>query len=469
MNKSSFTSRSRRQFLGEASCATVGTVSMMSALLNLRMTGSLAAASDSPVGDDYKALVCVFLAGGNDSFNMLAPVDATGYAEYEAARGGVALPVEDFTSLGTSLPLPDGRNLGLHSTMPELHGLYTAGKAAFVSNVGTLIEPTTLATIDSGNVKLPLGLFSHSDQQKHWQSGLPQERSALNGWGGKMSDCLNDLNSDDIVSMNVSLAGYNLFQTHGSLSIFSRSSAGLPGLVDWDKPSYLSRRTSMETMLEAEYHSIFQRTQAALKKNAIEAIAAYKEALQLQGPLQTTFDSANPLSVQLKAVAETIAAREDLGKRRQTFFVQIGGWDHHTGLDKHPAMMATVSQAIGEFQTAMVELGVEDQVTTFSASDFGRTLSPNGSGTDHGWGGNQFVVGGAVDGGKIYGEYPELALGNILDTGRGRLIPTTSVDEYAADLALWMGVPSSDLHLVLPNLDRFHDVIVDGVPLGLMS
>jgi len=132
-------------------------------------------------------------------------------------------------------------------------------------------------------------------------------------------------------------------------------------------------------------------------------------------------------------------------------------------------MMATVSQAIGEFQTAMVELGVEDQVTTFSASDFGRTLSPNGSGTDHGWGGNQFVVGGAVDGGKIYGEYPELALGNILDTGRGRLIPTTSVDEYAADLALWMGVPSSDLHLVLPNLDRFHDVIVDGVPLGLMS
>jgi len=430
------------------------------------MAGSLSAAS-SPASGDYKALVCVFLSGGSDSFNMLAPVDTAGYGQYLAAREGIALPAEDLVSLNTTLP--DGRELGLQKEMAELHGLFDDGRAAFVANVGTLVEPTSISGINSGTAKLPLGLYSHSDQRLHWQSGLPDDRASLSGWGGRMADLIDDLNGISNVSMNVSLSGINLFQSGAETSVLARSASAVSELVNWNSGSFLPRRAAMETMLDAEYNNALERAFAGIKKNSISAAGEFKAALGGQPPLATGFDSSNDLSMQLKAVAETIAARGPLCKRRQTFFVEMGGWDHHSSLESHPNMLGNLSQAVGEFQQAMVELDLEDEVTLFSASDFGRTLSSNGGGSDHAWGGNQFVVGGAVQGGQVFGTYPELALASSLDTGRGRLIPTTAVDEYFADLALWMGVSPSDLSLVLPNLSRFHDVVSGGAPLGMMG
>ena len=470
MKFSSPKSIKRRQFLGQASCSAVGTTSLLSALINLRLTGSLAA-SDSGGDGDYKALVCVFLAGGNDSFNMLAPIDEElGYPEYVLARKSVALPRTDFASLGEPLPAPDGRTLGLNVEMPELKTLFDQQKASFVANVGTLVEPVTKSDIISNQASLPLGLYSHSDQQLHWQSGLPGNRSTLSGWGGRMADLLNCFNGESGVSMNISLAGLNMFQSGETTSVLARAASDVPAIRKWDEFNFRHRRAAMESLLEAEYQNAFERAFAGAKVDAIAAAAEYRNALESSDPLVTEFNTSNKLSGQLKAVAETIAARDSLSKKRQTFFVELGGWDHHGSLENHPAMLGQVSEAVGEFFNAMVELGVDDKVTLFTASDFGRTVTPSGAGSDHAWGGHQFVVGGAVDGGKILGSYPSLDLGNNLDTGRGRFIPTTSVDEYVADLALWMGVSPSNLaSLVLPNLSNFHNVVEDGPPLGLMK
>ena len=455
----------RRQFLGEASCASVGSIAALSSIFNLRMAGSLAAAETDE--EDYKALVCVFLAGGNDSFNMLTPVSGSAYDEYALARGSLALPASDYTIL--SNPLRDGRSLGLHKNMGELSGLYEAGDAAFVANVGTLVEQTTVASIQNGTAQLPLGLFSHLDQQLHWHSGMPETRSPGSGWGGRMADLFSELNGVSGVSMNVSLAGINLFQSSSGTTVFSKSPGSNPGLANWENPAHLARRRAIESVLDAEYQNVFEKTLAIQTKEAIAASREYRDALESSSPVTTDFSADNPISLQLKDVAQTISARSGLSKKRQTFFVLAGGWDHHASLGPHPGMLQQLSQAIGEFQTEMRTMGITEKVTLFSASDFGRTLSPNGEGSDHAWGGNQFVIGGAVNGKKIFGEYPELALGSTLDSGRGRLVPTTSVDEYFAELALWMGVSKSNLPLVLPNLDRFYDLTSPQAPLGLMN
>ena len=455
----------RRTFLGESSCAAVGSIGALSTMLNLKLMSSLSAEEVNP-GGAYKALVCVYLAGGNDSFNMLAPVDEVGFDEYSVARGSIGLTVDQFTPLNHAIP--DGRSLGIHSEMAELAALFQSGKAAFVANVGTLVEPTDLSAILNQTAKLPLGLYSHSDQEIHWQSSLPDTRTSSSGWGGRMADLLRDLIEDGGVSMNVSLAGTNLFQVGDSTSVFAKNPGDIPGITNWNDPNP-AKRNAVQSILEAECENVFKKALAARTRDAIEAGEAYRTALQGIPALASTFDSQNPLSLQLKDVAETIAARENLGKKRQTFFVRVGGWDHHGSLNSHPAMLGALSQAIGEFQVAMSELCVEDQVTLFTASDFGRTLSPNGGGSDHAWGGNQFIVGGAVEGGKVHGIYPELALGNNLDVGRGRMIPTTSVDEYFADLALWMGVSPQNISSVLPNLSRFHSVVDSGAPIGLFG
>lgn len=456
----------RRRFLGEASCAAVGSASLLSSILNLRLVGQLAAAEEPPA-EDYKALVCLFLAGGNDSFNMLPPASGDGYAEYAAARVGLALSQASILPLSGSLP--DGRTLGLHPSMPGLRDLYEQGKAAFVANVGTLVEPVTLSEYQNGLRKLPYGLFSHSDQQMHWQSSLPDNPFPSSGWAGRIADLINELNSVSPVSMNVSLSGINLFQSGAGVAPFSITEGGAIQLTDWNTASYLPRRQAMESILDAGYHNLFERTFARMKKDAIAANEAFRVALAGAPAVTSPFTASNPVSKQLQMVAKSISARNLLGKKRQTFFVQFAGFDLHGNIESnHPGLLQTVSVAVGEFQAAMAELGLEDKVTLFSASDFARTLSSNGSGTDHAWGGNQFVVGGAVNGRSVYGTYPSLALGSSLDTGRGRLIPTTSVDEYFAELALWMGVSRANLPLVLPNLSRFHDPASTEPPLGFL-
>ena len=437
----------------------------MSSLLNLSMTGRLAADQSDSEGD-YKALVCLFLAGGNDSFNMLVPYSGDARVDYEASRRTVALPATELLALPD--PLPDGRELGIQEKMPELHSLYSAGKAAFVSNVGSLIEPTTQSDFNAGTAKLPLGLFSHSDQSVHWQSTLPDQRSPQSGWGGRLSDYLSDLNGVSKVSMNVSLSGLNVFQSGGGSAALAISPSGTLAIQDWENASFAHRRQATESILDAEYQNAFERTFVNLRKNAIEASEEFTGALAAQSDLGEFFSSSE-LSQELRTVARTIASRGTLNKNRQTFFVEFGGWDLHGSSGGHSALLEQLSKSIGEFQAAMAFLETEEEVTLFTCSDFGRTLTPNGNGTDHAWGGNQFVVGGAVSGGRVLGDYPDLALNTVLDAGRGRLIPTTSVDEYYGDLALWMGVPSSDLGFVLPNLHRFWDVASGGQPLGIFS
>lgn len=469
----------RRQFLGQASCAAVGSSSLFSTLLNLRMTGSAAAeallpsrsASLAAAGNDYKALVCIFLAGGNDSFNMLVPRDNANYNEYAAIRADLALPKGDL------LPIyqvnGDGREYGIHPAMPEVAQMFNNGRLVFVANVGTLVEPTTKAGIESGLATLPLGLYSHSDQVMHWQTSVPDKRTGF-GWGGRTADLLHAANSNNTISMNISLAGTNLFQTGTTMTEYS--------IVPWDNGAiqvyghddiwwsrHVLQNAAIESMLDLAYQNLFEQTFVNNTRSAIDGADLFATAIQGVTPFATQF-SDNELSNSLAMVAKTIAARQTLGFQRQTFFVMLGGWDHHDEvLNNQMAMLSVVSKAMQEFDSALTELGVQNQVTTFTASDFGRTLTSNGQGSDHAWGGNHMVMGG-VNGRKIYGRYPSLYQDNPLDTGRGRLIPTTACDAYFAELALWFGVAPSELATVFPNIGRFYDPISGPhMPIGFLT
>ncbi|HXV75070.1 MAG TPA: DUF1501 domain-containing protein, partial [Candidatus Polarisedimenticolaceae bacterium] len=334
---------------------------------------------------------------------------------------------------------------------------------------GTLVEPTTLQQYEQRTVRLPLGLFSHSDQAMHWQTSLPDQRSAI-GWAGRMADLLHGINDNSNISMNISLGGSNVFQSGMNTFHYTISQDGSFGLRDYGapSPSAMVRTEAIDGLLGLTYQNLFERTFAARMRGAIDAHLEFSAAIESLPPLQTVFSDTG-LSQRLRMVAQTIQARELLGFRRQTFFVEQGGWDHHDEvLVNQENQLPVVSAALSEFQSAMYELGVADEVTVFTASDFGRTLTSNGRGSDHAWGGNMLVLGGAVRGGDFYGSYPELYQGNSLDTGRGRLIPTTSCDEYFAELALWFGVPRTDLELVLPNIRRFYDPASAAPPLGYL-
>ena len=473
---------SRRRFLGEASCAAVGSSSLFSTMLNLRMASS-AAAQALPSGpslsaqqlqgeDDYKALVCIFLAGGNDSFNMLVPNDNSQYGEYAAIRSDLALPQGNLLPLnGTTA---DGRSFGLHPSMPEVAQLYNDGNLSFVANVGTLVEPTTKAGIESGMANLPAGLYSHLDQIMHWQTSVPDKRTGF-GWGGRTADLLKSLNDNDTISMNISLSGINIFQTGQSVTEYSivpwaeNGAIQVFGHDDDGWARHVWQNAAIESMLDLEYLNLFDQTFAQKTKGALAGSDLFASGLAGVGPFATSF-SDNEVSSSLHMVARTIAARQTLGYRRQTFFILFGGWDHHDEvLNNQVEMLSVVSKGMQEFYAALGEIGMRNNVTTFTASDFGRTLVSNGQGSDHAWGGNHMVMGGAVNGGRIYGDYPSLYADNPLDTGQGRLIPTTSCDEYFAELALWYGVDRSELSTVFPNIGRFYDTSATDRPVGFMQ
>jgi uncharacterized protein (DUF1501 family) len=460
---------SRREFIGQASCAAVSAIPLLNTLLNLKLAGSVAAAEPGP--GEYRALVCLFLAGGNDSFNMLVPRGSAEYAEYAGIRQDLALPQNELLPI-TPLNLASPQ-LGIHPSMPELQQLFEAGDACFVANVGTLLEPTTKAAYEAGTAGLPLGLFSHSDQIEQWQTSLPHTRSGV-GWGGRLADLLHALNATQKVSMNISLAGSNVWQAGHDVFEYAITSNGAIGLSgyqpDWtnNNPVVQSRSAAVDSQLAMTYSNLFAQTFAQSKQNALEAYELFAAATNLTLPPGATFP-ATSLGQQLQMIAKTIAGREALGMTRQTFFAQFGGWDHHDEvLNNQEVMLAYVSEAVGAFHNALVLLGIQDQVTLFTASDFGRTLTSNGQGSDHAWGGNHFVVGGAVDGRKLFGQYPVLYDDNPLDVGRGRLIPTLSCDEYFAELALWLGVSKSSLPLVLPNIGHFYDTASLQNPVGFL-
>lgn len=459
---------SRRRFLGEASCAAIGSTALFNTLLNLRMAGSAAGQSIGG-GNDYKALVCLFLAGGNDSFNLLVPSGATEYAEYAAVRRDLALPQAQLLPLNPINSI--GKQLGAHPQMPEVQNLFETGKLAYVANVGTLVERITKQQYENETVPVPLGLYSHADQIQQWQTSIPDRATPI-GWGGRTADLLYALNQNQSISMNISISGSNVWQAGNQVVEYSITPWGSIGLDGYEGTWNYNhvRGAAIDSQLDLEYRNLFERTFAQKGRGAIDAHYQFMGAINAAPAVTTVFPADSWLGENLKMVARTIAARSLLNVRRQTFFVMIGGWDHHDNvIDNQQVMLADVSASLGAFYNALVEIGAQNDVTLFTASDFGRTLTSNGAGSDHAWGGNHLVMGGAVQGRRVLGQYPDLYEDNPLDTGRGRLIPTTSVDEYFADLALWLGVDKSNLPVVLPNIERFYNLQSSSPPLGLFA
>lgn len=458
---------SRRQFIrrtGAGACAALTSTPLLSSLLTLGTTGAMAAQGGT---EGYKALVCVFLGGGNDSFNMLTPFEKDEYNDYAAVRNDLAL------SRSSLLQVADtgGRNFGIHPGMGEVRQLYKQGKLCFLANVGSLVEPTDLYSYENRQ-NLPVGLFSHSDQERNWHSAIPQSRVQVSGWAGRMADALTDSsNYNPTISMNIALNNLNLFQTGVTVTPYVINEDGATTLSGYQGRGNRGRILTniTDSLLNQNYSDPLKMKHAALGASSINAAVEFNFALDTVG-MRTRFP-ATGLGAKLAVVARAIAARQALAQTRQVFFVEMNGWDHHDDLlNQQALMLPELSAALKAFYNATEELGVAGDVTTFTASDFGRTLTSNGAGSDHGWGGNQIIMGGSVAGGQVYGQYPEsLAQGNPLDTGRGRLIPTTSVDEYNAELARWFGIPNdSGLEIILPNIRNFYPSGSDEPPIGFM-
>ncbi len=452
---------SRRQFLSHSSTGIASAALLSSA----GQFGLMSSASAAGTGvNDYKALICVMLRGGADSFNMLVPYDHASYNEYQTIRTDVAL------NRNTLLPLNgqhSGKKLALHPKMKELQLLFNQNEVAFVSNVGTLVEPTHTAQLKNGTAKMPLGLHSHSDQQNQWQTSTPDARSGT-GWGGRMADLLKPVNGNAKISMNISISGSNLFQSGTQTQDYSIIPEG-NGTVLIDGYEDEIQANAIEKMYSQSYPNILRQAYTNVFNQSVTANREFSNAISQVGNFTTQF-AADGFSQQMHMLGRAIVASKAMGIKRQTFFVDLPGWDHHDEVLKGMnEMLPWLSQGLASFQAAMKEVGMDKEVTTFTMSEFGRTLTSNGKGTDHGWGGNVMVMGGSVKGGQVYGEYPSLAEGNPLDTGRGVLLPTTSTDVYYAELAKWYGVGSSDLNLILPNIGRFYSTNSTQNPMGFMA
>ncbi|MEM1146121.1 MAG: DUF1501 domain-containing protein [Pseudomonadota bacterium] len=456
----------RRQFLSHCCQLGVASSTLGSSLLQLGLARQAAAQP----GQDYKALVCILLAGGNDSYNMLVPNDSETYSNYAAIRSDLALPRNSLLGLGNTDA--SGRSFAVHPGMPGLRNLFDSGRAALLSGVGTMLEPMDPSALQSESVATPLGLFSHSDQIQQWQTAVSDERIAQ-GWGGRLADLLEGGNPANGISMNISLAGNNVFQAGNLSSPYAISPVGngAPALEGYDDPSQRGEftRSAIDGLLATQQQQLFRREFAARLSQAIESQVVFVDALESAGEFPFMF-SPSPFSSVMRQIARVINARSALGATRQTFFVTVGGWDHHDDvIDNQAMMLPAIDAGLVEFQAAMDGLGIAEQVTTFTISDFGRTLTSNGKGSDHGWGGHHIIMGGAVNGGQIYGDYPDIHPGNPLDVGRGIYAPTTSVDEYFGELALWFGVSGGDLRQVLPNVNRFYSPVTGGRPLGFLA
>lgn len=461
---------SRRNFLGTAGCASLGALPFFSTWHSLSKINAAASSGlgSSPNEEGYRAIVCILLAGGNDSFNMLVPRGADEYQAYASARSNLALPQDQLLPLNTILQT--GIDLGIHPSMPEVQQLYNDGKLAFISNVGTLVEPTSLLDFEQESVRLPLGLFSHADQIMHWQTSVPQDRAAI-GWGGKMADLLSSMNENQNISMNISLSGNNVFQAgQNTVEYTIDPLQGAKTINGYNGGTLIDqiRTGAINSLIEQEYQNIFKQTYNNTIQTALSANEQFANAINEVPPFMTFTE--NEFSNNLQMIARTIAARNRLNMERQVFFVNVGGWDHHDEvLNIQSEMLGNISRGLSEFQNTLDTMGIADCVTTFTISDFGRTLTSNGNGSDHAWGGNVMVMGGSVNGGEVYGVYPELGLNNNRDVGGGVIIPTTSTDEYFAELALWMGVSPNDLNVVLPNIGNFYSPGSPQMPIGFLS
>ncbi|WP_291012232.1 DUF1501 domain-containing protein [Hydrogenophaga sp.] len=463
---------SRRAFLRRAGQLAFTGAALPTAL-NLVAMGEAAAFNAT----DYKALVCVFLFGGNDYANTVVNYDSASYAQYNTIRGGrvdfsgggIAIPRADMaaTLLNPTTALPGGVQYALHPAMSGLAGLFNSGSAAVQLNVGPLIEPMTRTQYNNGTRRRPPKLFSHNDQQSVWQSS--QAEGARTGWGGQMGDLAlsSNANPSNPVLSCISVAGNTVFLSGDQALSYQVGTGGAVKINSLNSNVYSSAevRAAMTTLalqersqlLEKEYNLITARS-FSTEGAVTNALAAFPAS----GTEFAGFPAQNRLADQLKLVARMIAARGTLGTKRQVFFVSMGGFDLHDNLINNQAnLMGQLSAGLTAFYESTVALGVADKVTAFTASDFGRTLQSNGDGSDHGWGSHHLMVGGAVRGKAFYGSAPPVSVTNSSDSndqwhvGQGRLLPSTSVDQYAATLATWFGVQGNEMSAIAPNLGNF--------------
>jgi uncharacterized protein (DUF1501 family) len=442
---------SRREFLKRASALSVAGAATPLAL-NLAAIGEAAAQSNP---SDYKALVCVFLYGGNDWANTLIPYDDAGYAQYAALRAGVSI---DRNLLAGSVLNPitptGGRQYALAPGLTPLAAAFNAGYATILPNVGTLIEPTTKQQYQNRSVDLPPKLFSHNDQQSFAQSSAPE--GAISGWGGRIGDVFASSNGNSTFTC-ISVSGNAVYLTGRAAVQYQVTTSGPVAINGIRNPLFGSRGASdaLRALMTNDSGQLMENEYATITRRAVDAFDLVQNAVT-PITLATPFPAGNNLADQLRMVARLIAARNSIGVRRQVFFVSMGGFDNHDSLlTQHTGLLARVGAALGAFNQATVELGVANQVTTFTGTDFGRTLTGNNNGSDHGWGGVQMVMGGAVQGRTFTGALPVLANNGPDDVGQGRLLPNLSVDQMGATLAKWFGVSDTNMAMVMPNLANF--------------
>jgi len=455
------TKASRREFLKTASALSIAGGATPWAI-NL---ASIGAAAAQTVPADYKALVCIFMYGGNDHSNVIVPVDNAGYQQYATSRGALALAQNTLLALNapTNASLA-GRQVGMRAEMGQafaatqvgLKGLYDAGRLAVLANVGTLRVPTTMTQYRARSVPLPPSLFSHNDQQTNWQASPTAREGTRIGWGGLIGDLFAASNQFQNFTC-MSASGGSVFLSGRStvqMQIGNNGAVQINALNNQTLFGGQNVGNSVRTIMTSDRAQTLEKDYNVINKRAADSAQALNTALN-NATLVTTFPNSG-LGTQLRNVARLIAARATLGLRRQVFHVSIGGFDQHSGLVAgHGPLWATISQAVGAFYAATVELGIADKVTLFTASDFGRTLNSNGDGSDHGWGAHHLAVGGAVKGGDVYGAFPTVMLGGPEDVGRGNLLPAQSVVQYAATMATWFGVPASNLATVVPGVESF--------------
>ena len=449
--------QARRIFMQRASALSVAGVATPWAL-NLAAMGDASAAGAT----DYKAIVCVFLYGGNDYANTLVPYDAASYAAYQALRPSLAYTRDALTpTLLTSAtaPIDSGgvsRQFALAPSMASLVPLFNGGQMAALLNVGTLMQPTSKAQYRAKSVPLPPKLFSHNDQSSIWQSSAPE--GAQTGWGGRMGDLFASSNGNSTFTC-INVAGNAVFLTGQNAVQYQVSTSGPMSVAALKSNLFGSKACSdtLRALITQNSGNMLEAEHARVVRRALDSNDSMSAALAGSPALATTFPAGNSLADQLKLVARMISVGASMGTRRQVFFVSIGGFDMHDGLvSKHGPLLAKVADAMAAFYASTKEMGMADKVTAFTASDFGRTLTANNDGSDHGWGSMQFVLGGAVKGASFYGTAPILANDGPDDVGQGRLVPTTSVDQLAATLGGWLGVSDTDLTLVLPKLANFN-------------
>lgn len=451
----------------------IGATTLTTSTVLGRFGGPLVAHAANPYVTGYKALVCINLLGGNQGFNMVVPTTMSAYGTYAASRTNLAIAQNTLLPLTTG-PASDGNTYGFHPSCPELAALFNAGNLAIVANVGTLIQPTTVAQAQGGSVPLPPQLFSHADQSNQWATSIPQSLN-LYGWAGRIADLLVQNSVPTQLGFNISVIGSGNYWQQGMSTLPYAIGTGNPPAPVFAEPQFAGARAT--AMLALQQQAASDGNPLVNAYQSVVASAATKEsvldnALKTAGALTTQFppvpnDGAlggdGSFGAELQQVAQVIKAQSQIGDARQMFFVQLQGFDTHNGeLASQAALLSVLSQYMNDFWLAMQEISMTQNVTVFTMSEFGRTLTSNGTstsgagaaGSDHGWGSHALVQGGAVKGG-FYGTMPSLQIGGPDDFNNGRLVPTTSTDQFAATLATWFGIAAADIATLFPNLKNF--------------